>query len=106
MPAVTRVGDDTVGVCNIGLPCCPHGRNGVNTTGSPNIYVNGIPVHRISDIGDCRCPHGGSYQSITGSSSVFFNGIPVTRVGDITQCMACGQTGTHVSGSGNVFVGG
>ena len=37
VPAVTRLGDDTNGVCNIGSGCCPHSRTGVNGTVSNNL---------------------------------------------------------------------
>jgi uncharacterized Zn-binding protein involved in type VI secretion len=106
MAAVTRLGDSTTGVCNKGLSCCPHGRSGTNQTGSPNVFVNGKPVHRLQDTGAAHCPHGGTFQSIKGSSSVFVNGQPVTRLGDTTACLACGQAGTHTNGSPNVFAGG
>jgi len=106
MPAVTRIGDGTVGVCDIGAPCCAHGRSGTNTTGSPDVFVNNIPVQRLQDNGSCNCPHGGTYASTTGSSTVFVNGLPVTRIGDVTTCMSCGKTGSHTEGSPNVFIGG
>ncbi|GMB00930.1 PAAR domain-containing protein [Pelosinus sp. IPA-1] len=106
MAAVTRQGDSTTGVCNLGLPCCPHGRSGTNQTDSPNVYVNGKPVHRLHDTGPTNCPHGGTFQSVGGSSTVFINGQPATRIGDTTTCLLCGQSGSHSSGSPNVFIGG
>lgn len=106
MPAVTRVGDGTTGVCNLGLPCCPHSRAGTNSQGSPNVFVNGIPLHRLSDTGLTNCPHGGTFSSTAGSSTVFCNGMKVTRIGDTTTCQVCGQSGSHVAGSPNVFCGG
>lgn len=36
----SRVGDSTSGICNVGLPCCPHGRFGTICEGSPNININ------------------------------------------------------------------
>ena len=36
----TRIGDVTSGVCDLGLPCCPHGRTGTNSEGSPNVFIN------------------------------------------------------------------
>lgn len=102
----TRIGDGTSGVCDVGLICCPHGRAGTNATGSPNVFINGAAAHRVGDKGPCNCPHGGTFQSVSGSSTVFVNGRPLTRTGDATACIACGCGGVHVSGSGNVFVGG
>lgn len=106
MPSVTKVGDGTVGVCDLGLPDCPHSRAGTNSVGSPNVYVNGQPLHRLSDTGPTNCPHGGTFSSTAGSSTVYCNGHPVTRIGDTTTCQACGKSGNHASGSSNVFAGG
>ena len=106
MPAVTRIGDATSGTCNKGLPCCPHGRTGTNGTASPNVTVNGIPLHRLNDTGPTNCPHGGTFASVAGSGTVTCNGRPVVRVGDATVCQSCGLSGTHVSGSPNVTAGG
>ena len=46
-----KVGDKTQGICDLKLPDCPHARSGTNSTGSPNVYVNGSPVHRKDDTG-------------------------------------------------------
>lgn len=106
MPAAARIGDTTTGVCNKKLPCCPHGRTGTNATASPNVSVNGLQLHRLNDTGATNCPHGGTFVSIAGSGTVSCNGRPVVRVGDVTVCQSCGLSGTHVSGSPNVTVGG
>jgi uncharacterized Zn-binding protein involved in type VI secretion len=106
MPASTRVGDSTTGICDLGLPDCPHARNGTNGVGSPNVFINGKPAHRLNDTGPTNCPHGGTFGSVEGSSNVIVNGQPLTRIGDTTQCVVCGQSGAHVSGSPNVFAGG
>lgn len=103
MAYITRIGDSTTGVCDIGLDCCPHSRSGINTTGSPDVIINNKPVHRLTDEGNCRCPHGGTYKSIEGSNNVIANNLLVTRIGDTTQCVKCGQKGQHVSGSPDVI---
>ena len=105
MPAVTKVGDGTTGVCNLGLPCCPHSRAGTNAVGSGNVFVNGAPLHRLGDTGPTNCPHSGTFASTAGSGTVFCNDMPVTRIGDTTTCESCGQSGSHVSVSPNVFAG-
>lgn len=105
MSAVTRVGDSTTGICDLGLPDCPHSRSGTNSIGSPNVFINGKPAHRQGDIGSTNCPHGGTFTSVIGSSSVFVNGKLLTRIGDTTNCNTCGQSGTHNTGSPNVFAG-
>ena len=71
MPAVTRKGDSETGVCDLGLPDCPHTRGGTNKSTSPNVFVNNLGLHRLTDSGPCNCPHGGTYKSSSGSSSVF-----------------------------------
>ena len=105
MPA-TRVGDSTSGICSVGLRCCPHGRSGVNSQGSPNVMVNEQPVHRMSDMGSCNCPHGGAFRSTGASKTVRANFLGITRIGDSTNCQSCGCPGCHTSGSSNVIVGG
>lgn len=105
MPAITRINDSTEGICDLGLPDCPHSRSGNNAKGSPNVFVNGLALHRLTDTGPTNCPHSGEFESTQGSSTVFCNGKPVTRIGDTTLCRICSQTGNHVSGSPNVFAG-
>lgn len=106
MPAVARQGDNTVGTCNLGLPCCPHGRTGTNSTVSGDVFANGLGVHRLNDTGPTNCPHGGTFTSTAGSSTVFVNGRPIVRTGDTTTCQSCGVSGAHSTGSPNVFAGG
>ena len=102
----TRIGDVTSGVCDLGLPCCPHGRTGTNSEGSPNVFINGQPAHRLGDGGGRACPPCGLFQSVEASKTVFVNGRGLTRAGDATVCVVCGMGGSHVNGSPNVFVGG
>tara|TARA_Y100000590_G_scaffold92893_1_gene105130 strand:+ start:2053 stop:2337 length:285 start_codon:yes stop_codon:yes gene_type:complete len=94
MPAVTRLGD----VCT-GHGCFP---SRPNVSASPNVFVNGIPVHRVGDSWDVHCCgvcHSGVLAS--GSSTVFANVKQVGRIGDAVDC------GSSVaSGSGNVYAGG
>ena len=106
MSAATRKGDSTSGTCNLGLPCCPHGRSGTNSEVSQDVFINGIGAHRQGDTGPTNCPHGGTFRSVGCSSTVFINGRGATRIGDSTICMGCGMPGGHVSGSPNVFIGG
>lgn len=106
MPAIARMGDATTGVCNIGEPCCPHSRTGTVSVTSGDTYVNGLGLHRLGDTGPTNCPHSGTFASVAGSATVFCNGKAVVRIGDTTVCQSCGQSGSHTSGSGNVFAGG
>lgn len=93
MPAATRLGD----TCS-GHGCFPP-RN--STSGSNNVFINGIPAHRVSD---SWAPHTcvTTHDSIlaSGSSTVFVNGLNLGRIGDL---VACGST--VASGSDNVFSG-
>jgi uncharacterized Zn-binding protein involved in type VI secretion len=95
VPAAHRLGDP-----GSGHGCFPP-RN--NVQGSPNVFVNGIPSHRVGDAWAVHCcPDNGCHASVmaVGSSTVFVNGKPKARVGD---AVACGSVA--VSGSSNVFVG-
>lgn len=105
MPAATRKNDITNGTCSAGFDCCSHNRSGINTEVSGDVFINGLGARRLGDIGDCRCPHGGSYKSEEGSGTVFINGKPAVRIGDMTRCTSCGDTGNHVTGSPDVFIG-
>lgn len=94
--AVTRLGD----YCS-GHSCHPPRPN---IEASPNVYVNGIAVHRETDGWATHCCpgpvcHSGNLAS--GSSTVYVNGLQCGRIGDPVDC------GSVVAqGSGNVFAGG
>ena len=105
MASATRIGDSTSGTCDIAEDCCPHSRSGTNTSGSNNVFFNSKGAHRLGDSGNCNCPHGGNFQSTAGSHSVLVNNKPVARVGDSTSCQSCNKSGTHISGSNNIFIG-
>jgi uncharacterized Zn-binding protein involved in type VI secretion len=36
-----RVGDSTIGICDVGAKCCPHMRSGTIISGSPKTFVDG-----------------------------------------------------------------
>ena len=100
MPQVTRQGD----MCS-GHECFPP-RN--STSGSPDVYVNGIPAHRQGDTwAEHTCthsdtPHGTHNSTLaSGSSSVYVNNLQLGRVGDPVSCGSSVATG-----SGNVYAGG
>jgi len=103
MLKVTRVTDRTIGICNLGLECCPHSREGTNNTGSNNVYINDQKAHRLKDTGPTNCPHDGTFESIEGSPDIFINDLNLTRLNDNTKCKKCGQMGYHTTGSNNVF---
>lgn len=100
MPAAARLGDTCTGhECWPSRSC---------TSGSPNVYINGRPAHRVGDSWDVHCCthpkvihgcHGGTLAA--GSSTVFVNGRPLGRIGDPVSCGSTVATGSH-----NVFVGG
>ena len=95
MPAVTRIGDADIAHCS-GM---------VRAVGSPDVFVNGIPVSRQGDINTTHLLPGSPCPShvapiAVGSSTVFVNGRGCGRVGDsLIVCTAVAQ------GSPNVFAG-
>ena len=95
MPGVHRKGDMGPGHSCFGAH--------VSIAGSPNVFVNGIPVHRVGDgwsVHNCGPSVHGSVLAV-GSATVIVNGMGCARIGDKTAC------GTVLStGSGNVFAGG
>jgi uncharacterized Zn-binding protein involved in type VI secretion len=95
MPAVTRVGDADV----------PHCGPMTRAQGSPDIFVNGIPVSRQGDINTPHllpgvpCPTHTAPITI-GSLKTFANNKGVGRIGDaLTACTAVAQ------GSNDTFAG-
>lgn len=81
MPAVTRLGDDSAG--HGGWPPRP------SDTGSPNVFINGIPCIRVGDHYITHCdPQPECHDGVLsgGSSTVFVNGQPIGRVGDPISC--------------------
>lgn len=96
MPAVTRLGDS----------CSGHGSfpPRASTGASPNVYANGIAVHRQGDGWAVHCnavPTCHASALAAGSATVFANGHQVGRIGDP---VACGST--VAAGSPDVFAGG
>lgn len=91
MPGVSRLGD----VCT-GHGCFP---SRPSTGASPNVFVNGIPVHRQGDSWAPHCCvtcHGSVLAA--GSPNVFVNGMEIARIGDPVACGSAVATG-----SGDVF---
>lgn len=83
--------------------CTGHGcwPSRANDQGSPNVSVNGRPLHRVDDHWKphtCDTTHDSTLG--VGSSTVFANGKPVGRVGDRIRCGSFIKTG-----SSDVFVG-
>lgn len=91
MPAVTRKGDLNSGHESFSPVTL--------STGSPNVFINGVPCGRQDDSypphSDGDSSHSGSISG--GSSTVFVNGKPIARVGDSVSC-----GGTVAQGSPNV----
>lgn len=110
MPSVARVGDPTA------VATCPPDHyppkgtqvwvgNAVISSGSGNVFVNGISAARLGDsidLGDPLHPKG---VIVAGSGNVFVNGISVSRVGD-TTINGAGWVAPISAGSGNVFANG
>ncbi len=104
MPLATCVSHSTIGTCNPGLPCCPHGRSGTNAEGSPIFEVEDKPLHLVGHTGPCNCPHGGTFESTQGSLIFEVEEKPVTLIGHTTVCMGCGMSGSHISGTNLIEV--
>lgn len=92
MPAVSRLGD-----LGSGHGCFPPRPS---TGGSPDVFVNGIAVHRAGDPWDTHCCGSSCHDSslAAGASTVNVNGAGMARIGDP---VACGSA--VAQGSSNVF---
>lgn len=88
MPAAHRLGD----ICT-GHACFPPRPN---IQGSPNVFVNNIPIHRETDAWAVHCCgaacHGGNLAA--GSPDVFVNGLQFARIGDPVDCGSFAATGS------------
>ena len=101
MPAVTRNGDISIGVCSVGAPCCPHVWVSVHFGGSGDVLTNNQGTMRIGDNGASSCPHCPIWFAVSGSPNVMVNGRSVHRLGDAHN-VGCGS-GSVVSASPNVI---
>lgn len=67
-------------------------------TGSPTVFIDGMPAARVGDTGqhaDCAGPN--TFVILDGDPSVLIDGRPAARIGD--QTMHCGGMGTIIEGS-------
>ena len=97
MPRAVRKGD----ICSGHGPYPPR----PNIEGSPNVFINDIPSHRVGDAWASHTENRKPYSShgsvaATGSPTVFVNDRNKCRIGDL---VACGST--MVTGSPDVEVG-
>ena len=93
MPAIARLND----ICT-GHGCWP---SRPNDTASPNVFVEGLGVHRQGDHWASHCCVS-CHDSIlaTGSGSVFINGLQCARIGDPIVCGSMIMTGSETCFAG------
>ncbi len=93
MPAAVRKGDMSQGHDGY----APR----ANDQGSPNVFVNGKPQHRVGDHWPSHTNQHDSHegQASEGSSNVFCNGKAKCRVGDKTS-----DGDTMAEGSPNYYI--
>lgn len=95
MPAAARLGDSGV----------PHCSSFVIATGSPNVFINGLPAASVGDITTSHLMPAGKCVShvatiTSGSPRVLVNGRPLATLGSvIAGCTAV------ATGSPNVIAG-
>jgi uncharacterized Zn-binding protein involved in type VI secretion len=75
------------------------GHGGALTTGSPDVYINGIPAGFVTSAAFCAL-HVSVQAVAIGSGTVYINGSPAAMVGAVTSCGAPVASGSH-----DVFVG-
>jgi len=103
--AAARQTDPVKGNCSHGCLACPHEVVGIIASGSPNVFINGLPAARQDDKGlHAPCCAANNFTISKGSGTVKVNGKPLARSGDDTK--HCGGSGTIQQGSPNVNVGG
>lgn len=77
--------------------CTGHGCFGSrpNNQGSPDVFANGLAVHRQTDSWETHCCVDCHDSNLAqGSSSVFSNNLPVARIGDPVACGSSAKTGS------------
>jgi uncharacterized Zn-binding protein involved in type VI secretion len=94
--AICRVGDQCTGTCNAGSSGHPRTFIGTWLTGSPDVFVDDLPVVRIGDTGITDCGH--QIVATGGSTSGFANDLSIHRVGDAVTVTE-GGTGVSTTGS-------
>ncbi len=74
-----------------------------NIQGSPNVFVNVLGSHRVTDAWHVHCCGPACHGSVqcSGSPNVFVNLLPHARIGDAVCCGSRNATGSH-----NVFING
>lgn len=74
------------------------------TTGSPNVFINGVAAAFVTSAGLATCGH--ATAALIGSPTVFVNGLPLHRVLD-TGATVTTPPGPYAlaTGSANVIVG-
>ena len=89
--AIRKGIDFSTGHCYDPRPC---------TTGSPNVFINGIPATTAGDYYPIHCCGASCHDGVAlSTSNVFINNKPMHRSGDP---ISCGDTAFH--GSPNVFI--
>jgi uncharacterized Zn-binding protein involved in type VI secretion len=101
MPQVARVADQHIGTCDHGLDCCPHNVIGVISSGSPDVFANGLQVARLNDNVIHDCPHCGTGYIASASTLNFANKIGIARIAD--SVIYPGGFGHIISASDDVF---
>src|SRR5262245_46048108 len=107
MPPAGRLGDKAMvqgpGDAH-GCPACPHITIGPAILGSPNVYINGRPAVRVSDIGiHSPCCGMNMWTARQGAPFVNVNGKASFRLSDPAQ--SCGGSMMLIEGSANVIIG-
>ena len=86
---VSRLGDKTDGV---------HCEPTATIEASPNVFANGLAVHRRTDDIEPHCDH--IREASGGSETVFVNGLNIMRITDDISC-----DDIMAEGSDNVIAG-
>lgn len=91
-------------VCRLTDTCTGHGcwPSRPNSTASPSVHVDNLPVHRQSDSWETHCCGPLCHDSFlsSGSGSVY---VENKQIGRVTDPIACGST--VQTGSETVFAG-
>ena len=93
MQPVSKIGDRTIGVCQVHGP-----KGGTIIEGHANTLVNGIPDSTVTHTVLADCGHTG--KIITGNFTALDHNLATARIGDMFAGI---YSGTIITGSSNTI---
>lgn len=92
------------GIARLNSMCTGHGcfPPRINDTASPDVFVEGLPIHRQGDHWTTHTCSNQTHDSVlaSGSGSIYVNGLQCGRIGDPIACGSMIMTGAETCFAG------